>query len=267
MNDLSHLGRVLFFAAIWALGIQAFICSAVIYELEPVPSWVSHQVILANLTGFFLVAVGIGLLIERLARWAAVLLTAMLVLWVLLLHLRLLIPSPTSDLSFAFETLALAGVAWTLATGGISGAVGQSRWSSVMGRTAGWGRYAFGISLISFCAVNVIYHNAIAGMIPAWIGAHLFWAYFTGVASLAAGISVLVGIYSRFALIMAGIMYGSWVLVIHVPYVSAHPHARGMWTDMFITIALCGGSWFLAGTLSNHAHRHLKFKLPLIKKI
>lgn len=261
MKDLSRLGRMLFIAAILALGVQTLACSAVIYELEPVPPWVHHQVILANLTGLFLAALGIGMLIRDLARMAAIGLAAMLALWVLLLHLRLLIPDPAPDLSFAFETLALAGVAWTLAADTTSKADTELHWEAATAPMPSLGRRVFGLSLTAFCAVNLIFHEDIAGMIPAWIPAHLFWAYFTGFASLAAGVSLLTGLWSRAALVMTGIMYGSWVLVIHVPYLSAHPHARDMWTDMFITLALCGGSWFLAGTVppretSARGHRH-----------
>jgi len=249
VKDLSQLGRILFTFAIGALGIQAFICSAVIYELEPVPSWLPDQVVLANLTGFFFVTIGVGLTINKLSRLAAISLGLMLLLWILILHVPLLVPHPASDLSFAFETLALCGVAWTLAANPSPGASVMSRWEAAVNRLTSLGRYGFGISLLAFCVVNFIYHDFIAGMIPTWIPAHQFWAYFTGIASLAAGVSILTGIQARLALTLLGIMYGSWVLVIHVPYVAAHPHERGMWTDMFITLALSGGAWLIAGSM------------------
>lgn len=249
MKDLAQFGRILFIFAIGALGIQAFICSAFIYELEPVPSWIHAQVVLANLTGFFLVAVSIGLAINKLARVAALSLGMMLLLWVLFFHLPLLVPHPASDLSFAFETLALSGVAWAMAISVPSDSNSMMRWNTVIQPIANLGRYAFGVSLFAFCVVNFIYHDFIAGMIPAWIPAHQFWAYFTGIASLAAGISILTGVQARLALTLLGIMYGSWVLVIHIPYVAMHPHDRGMWTDMFITLALSGGAWLLSCSL------------------
>lgn len=253
MKDMAQIGQRLFVTAVLALGIQALICSTVIYELEPVPSWMHGQVILANLTGLLLVVAATGLLINSLVRLAAVVLAALLLLWVLFLHLPLLVPNPAPDMSFTFETLALAGVAWTLAASAQPGIASNSRWNTAIGRTAFLGRGAFAISLMAFCVVNFIYHDFIAGMIPGWIPAHLFWAYFTGVASLAAGISILTGMWTRLALTLTGIMYGSWVLVIHIPYVAAHPNSRGMWTDMFITLALSGGAWVLSGTLAPQA--------------
>lgn len=266
MNDLAQIGRKLFTTAVFALGIQALIGSVVIYELEPVPAWIHDQPVLANLTGLFLVILATGLLISSLMRLAALILAALLLLWVMLLHLPLLVPNPAPDLSFAFETLALAGVAWALAANAPPTIAFSPRWNTAIGGTAHWGRYAFAISLIAFCAVNFIYHRFISQMIPGWIPVHLFWAYFTGIASLAAGISILTGIWSRIALTLAGIMYSSWVLIIHIPYVATRLNAQGMWTDMFITLALAGGAWFLAGTIESQktaakGERHLLSKI------
>ena len=250
MKDLAQIGRVMFIVVIGALGIQTFICSAFIYELEPVPSWIHAQVVLANLTGFFLVAACLGLVITRLTRLAAVSLGTLLLLWVLILHIRLLVPNPAPDLSFAFETLALSGIAWTLAMETPPGSGKFQRLNAVIDTVAKLGRYGFAISLLAFCVVNFIYHDFIAGMIPAWIPAHQFWAYFTGVASLAAGVSILTRVQVRLAGTLLGIMYGSWVLVIHIPYIAANPDSRGMWTDMLITLALSGGAWIIVGSMS-----------------
>ncbi len=248
MRELSDLGRVLFALAVLALGVQACVCSAFLYELEPVPAWVPAQVFLANLTGFFLVAVGLGLLLRNRARLAAAALGAMLLLWVLVLHLPLLLPDPAPDLSFAFETLALSGAAWVLAVEQAGNDAAPERHHAALERAALLGRCGFGAALVAFCAVNFIYHRFIAGMIPGWIPERLSWAYFTGLASLAAGLSVLSGVQVRLALRLLGVMYGSWVLLIHLPYLAVHPHSRSMWTDMFITLALAGGSWLLAGS-------------------
>lgn len=243
MMDLPGLGRRLYVAAIAALGIQACLCAKVIFELEPVPAHVPGQAVMASLTGIALVAIAVGLLLERVARAAAVTLAALLMLWVASLHVPLLIPDPAPDLSFAFETVALAAMAWALAAGR-SRAGPAPNWVS---RGLRYARYAMGVSLIAFCAVSFLFGRSIAGMIPAWVPAHLFWAYCTGIASLAAGLSILTGVWVRPGMVLLGVMYGSWVLIIHVPYLASHPSDRRMWTDAFITMALAGGSWVFSG--------------------
>ncbi len=248
MRDITHLGRHLYVVAIAALGIQACLCAKVIFELEPVPAWVPGQTAIASLTGIALVAIATGLLLERIARIAAIALAALLVLWVLALHVPLLIPDPAPDLSFAFETVALAAMAWALAVGPANAGATQSARADAAA-SLWYARGAMSASLIAFCAVNFIYTRGIAAMIPGWIPAHRFWAYFTGIASLAAAVSVISGVQARLALVLLGVMYGSWVLIIHIPYLAAHPDDRDMWTDGFITLALAGGSWLLSGAI------------------
>ena len=57
----------------------------------------------------------------------------------------------------------------------------------------------------------------VAGIVPAWMPWRLFWAYFTGVALFAAGISIVVKRHTRLATLLLGIMFAVFVLTIHVP--------------------------------------------------
>lgn len=248
MKSLPQLGRALFIGAIVALGIQAFICATPVYELEPIPVWVPWQIVLANITGFLLVLLGIGMVLDRSARTAAVALGTIFFAWVLFLHVPTLIRKPMGDLSFAFETLALSAVAWTMALESPRRPEQSRRWMGVVGNLGEISPMVFGTCIAIFCVVNFKYHRAIANMIPAWIPAHEFWAYFTGIASLFAGLSILTKVQVRLATTLLGIMYGSWVLVIHIPYLARHSGSREIWSDMFITLALAGGAWVIGGT-------------------
>jgi uncharacterized membrane protein YphA (DoxX/SURF4 family) len=75
----------------------------------------------------------------------------------------------------------------------------------------------------------------------------VFWAYFTGCAHIAAGLAILSGVQARLAATLLGIMFGSWVLIVHIPRVLASPHVQSEWTSLCIAIALCGGAWLMAG--------------------
>lgn len=57
----------------------------------------------------------------------------------------------------------------------------------------------------------------VAGVVPKWLPWHLFWAYFTGVALFAAGISILLRKRTALAATLLGIMLSLFVLLIHVP--------------------------------------------------
>lgn len=57
----------------------------------------------------------------------------------------------------------------------------------------------------------------VAGIVPQWLPWHLFWAYFTGVALLAAGVGIVVRKLTYVAAILLAIMLSLFVLLIHVP--------------------------------------------------
>ena len=74
------------------------------------------------------------------------------------------------------------------------------------------------------------------------------WAWFTGAAHLAAGLAVLTGVKARLAALLAGAMYGSWALILHVPRVMPDIGHRPEMTNLFVAVALCGAAWIVASS-------------------
>lgn len=61
------------------------------------------------------------------------------------------------------------------------------------------------------------YAPFVAQIVPAWMPARLFWAYFTGVALFASGVSFIARKYVGLASLLLGILLSSFVLLIHGP--------------------------------------------------
>jgi len=99
-------------------------------------------------------------------------------------------------------------------------------------------RYAFAFSLPMLGTVHFLYPAAVAGFIPAWIPARLFFAYFTGIALSVAGLAILFGVLARLAALLFALMLSSWVLILHIPRVVATPADRHAWITLLIAIAL-----------------------------
>jgi uncharacterized membrane protein len=59
--------------------------------------------------------------------------------------------------------------------------------------------------------------RGVATIMPSWMPRRLFWAYFTGTALMAAGISIVVRKQMRLAATLLGVMLFLFVLLIHVP--------------------------------------------------
>jgi len=102
-------------------GIQHFVYADFVMKL--VPSWIPNPRFWVYLTGLALIAGGVGLLLpktQRLAAIAATMVGIMILLWVLLLHIPRALANvhDASETSGVFEALALSGAAFILADRG-----------------------------------------------------------------------------------------------------------------------------------------------------
>jgi uncharacterized membrane protein len=87
----------------------------------------------------------------------------------------------------------------------------------------------------------------IQNMVPSWMPAHLFWAYFVGCALLTAATSLTVRKLVRWSSTLLGLMFVLFVCMIHIPNALAHPHDRFAWAVAIRDLAFAGGAWALAG--------------------
>ena len=241
MSTLLLLGRVLFASAIVGLGLQALLTGDVVPGLEPLSSTAPGLAVWANASGVVLVGAGAVILVDRVARFGALATAALLFLWVVILHLPLLLADPTngSEWTTALEALAMGGAAWALA-GMLSPQIPGVR----------PGRFCYGFSLPGFGILHFVYAAYVSAAIPAWIPGHAFWAYTTGVALIAAGLSILTGVLARPGATLLAIMFGSWVLILHAPRVVAKVRDTNEWASLLIALAMSGGALIVGATFA-----------------
>jgi uncharacterized membrane protein len=252
MDGLLKMGRFFFAIAMAFFGVQYFIYASSMKNPIPGPPWFPGAHWSAWLTGAAFVATAVSIAIERRARLAAMLLGAVLFLNILFLHLAGLItqlhnPGPWT---VTFELLALCGACFVLANllplddSTSTGNVGSS--------LATAGRFAFAVSLIVFAVQHFIYARFIATLIPSWVPAHLFWAYFIGVAFLGAALAIAAKVQAKLAAVLLGTMFILWVLVLHLPRVAGTPRNGNEVTSLFIALAMSGASFILASSLTHN---------------
>jgi uncharacterized membrane protein len=252
MNSSFHAGRVLFATAMGGLGVQCMLRGNAVPTLEPVAGSSSLPLV-GWITGVVLFAAAIAMLAHSKAYYGAAVIAATLLLWLLLLHAPALAANPKNggEWTGTFETFALGGAALVL-FGLMRSAAGYEREPEPIARRATTiGRLMYGASMPAFGVLHYIYIAYVASVIPDWIPAHVFFGYATGVAHLASGLGILTGVFSRLAAYCTAAMFGSWVVIVHVPRVLANFRHPNEWTSMLIAIGMCGGALLIASALSN----------------
>ena len=105
----------------------------------------------------------------------------------------------------------------------------------------------FAAPLAVFGALHLSAARGLMTMVPAYMPWPLFWAYFVGVALLAASLSIATKIQVRWSGLLFGIMMFLFVAMLHIPRAMANPRDRIAWVIVFREMSFAGGAWILAG--------------------
>jgi hypothetical protein len=73
----------------------------------------------------------------------------------------------------------------------------------------------------------------------------MFWAAFTGIAMIAAGLSIIARWQRRLSSGLLGLMFFLWVVLLHAPRVAANVSNGNEWNSAFVALAMCGAAWIL----------------------
>jgi len=205
-------------------------------QWQPVPAGIGMRTQLAYLAGALLAIGGALLLVPRLERAGALLLTVFIGLWMLALNLPAAIASFThigawnspAEITF-MATGALALFA--------SSVTGSARSSLLLAA-----RVLAGASAIVFGLAHFNYIDFTASMVPGWIPYKTFWAWATGAGHLAAGVALVSGVRARLAAGCEAAMMGSFVVLLHLPRVVAAPDQHVEWIMLGVSTLLTGAA-------------------------
>jgi uncharacterized membrane protein len=100
--------------------------------------------------------------------------------------------------------------------------------------------------LAVFGAEHFAAAQGISQIVPKFVPWHLFWAYFVGVALLAASLSIATKIQVRWSGLLFGIMMFLFVAMMDLPGTLADPHNRISWVLLLRELSFGSGGWLLA---------------------
>ena len=257
MKGLLIAGRLFFAIAMVFFGFQFVIFAASLTGPVPGPPWTHGSVFVAWLVAAGFLTAGLSIAVGTMARWVSLFLGSAILLFGLVHYLPVLLthlhdPGPWTVL---FELLAMAGGALVIAASFLQPPLGGS--VVITGTDAGRGLIA--ISLVVFAVQHFMYARFVATLVPAWIPAHLFWAYFTGLAFVAAAVSIATKKMLVPAAMLLGTMFFLWVVLLHIPRVAGAIRNGNEVTSLFVAVAMCGLSFVLAGTYGRSVERRGAF--------
>jgi uncharacterized membrane protein len=106
---------------------------------------------------------------------------------------------------------------------------------------------SFAVPLAVFGALHVAGPEFVASIVPPYMMWPMFWAYFVGVALLAASLSIATKIEVRWSGLLLGIMLLLFVVMLDIPAVLATPGERINWTLTIRELSFAAGGWIFAG--------------------
>ena len=113
----------------------------------------------------------------------------------------------------------------------------------------------FAAPLAVFGAEHFTATTILAGMVPAWLPGHVFWALFVGACLIAAALSIASGKFAWLASALAGVLILLFVLLIHLPNVAPIRTPGSPGSVVLREPAFAGGAFALAASRTKDGNR------------
>jgi uncharacterized membrane protein len=245
---VASVGHVVFAVTMIALGILGLVKGGFAPIWPPVPQGLPAREALAYLCSFVSLAGGLGLLWPRAAAIAARALFVYLLLWLLLFKARFIVRAPLVEVSYQTcgETAVIVAGAWVLYAWFAADWDKRSLAFAVGDKGVRMARVLYALALIAFGLSHFAYLNMTAPLVPAWLPAHVFWAYFTGGTFLAAAAAVLVGVWARLAAALSTLQIGLFTVLVWGPILAAGQVSPQHWAEFVVSWTITAGSWVVA---------------------
>jgi uncharacterized membrane protein YphA (DoxX/SURF4 family) len=242
---LSNLGMYVYAAGAIALGVIGLAWSDFATNWQRVAGNVPHRGALAFIAAVYELFAGVAILWRRTARAGAMMLAILYFIFALLWMPQILGSPQVYDVwanFFEEFSLVIAGVVVYASL-----APPDSPWA---GRTAQISRL-YGICVISFALEHLFYISGTASFVPKWIPpGQRFWAIATAVFFLLAAVAMLSGFLAALGSRLLTAMIVGFEVLVWAPQLFASPHVHFSWAGNAICVALAGGAWVVADSMS-----------------
>ena len=241
MNKHARIIQAIFGVPWLVFGAQHFLFADFVANL--VPAFFPARLFWAYFTGAAMIAAGLALIFNVKARLAAALLGAMLLMFILIIH----IPKLTHDFTAisrtrALQDAAIAAAAFMLA-GCLSKKIGD--FPSLIAKIS---RYVFAVLLIVFGIEQFLNLDFLTAKVAPFLPLRIILVYLTGALMIASGVCALINKKVRFAALALGSLMLILNLLLHVFLLANAPFMPLLWTAAMLDLAITCGVFILAET-------------------
>lgn len=233
------------------LGILALVYGDFAMVWQPVSDGVPGRLVLAYASGVLMLLGGIGLLIRATAAWSVRILFPYLIVWALLKVPALFVaPGMEAVWLGVGEIAVLLSGGWVLFAKMADLPEGSPLKILTSEKSVRIAQMFFAVWLIPIGLSHIVYVQATADLVPAWLPYRAGWAYLTGAGHIAAGLGVLLSIFPRVAAMAEAAMIGVFTILVWGPAIVAAPRTRLPWTAFFISWAIAAAAWVVAQSIA-----------------
>jgi len=237
-TPLTTAGRVFFALAILGFGIQYALYGHLRRGLPLCPIWLHPNTPLAYALAALCIAAGLALL----TTWRTSVVSLILGLLFLgtsalyLMHFNYVAYDGDGRTLF-LECLSLAASALIL-----HGIASGSKYSLMPGRLF------FAVAMIIFGIQHFLYVRFLSTLVPHYLPGHHLWVVGTGLALIAAGLSIATTIEDKYAAYGLFVLFFGWLVLLHAPRILHALHNGDEWSSGFVVLAFSGASLLLAAS-------------------
>jgi uncharacterized membrane protein len=212
---------------------------------EPVPQGIPGRETLALISAALMLFGGIGLLLPATAKRSALILTALVALWVLVLELPRALAHPLVEVNWlgVGEDSSLMAGAWLIYCAAPSVRAAAAAHGDASVRIA---RIVFGVALVPIGLSHFFYIKDAVALVPTWMPLRAPLTYLGGAGHIAAGLAIAFGVVPRLAATLEAGMQTLFTLICWVSAVVVAPADRQAWVNLCISTAVTAAAWAVA---------------------